>query len=66
MKKIDLTEKAIESRLRQVDELHALSVELLRSGMKHYEKLIADGKANESELERYKKYLIRPQGESEC
>ncbi|CAN5615322.1 hypothetical protein BH24ACI3_BH24ACI3_06300 [soil metagenome] len=57
MKKIDMSEKAIEQRLRQVDQLHALSLELLRSGMKHYEKLIEEGKASKKELARYKKYF---------
>jgi len=67
MKKIDMSEKAIGQRLRQVDQLHALSVELLRSGMKHYTRLIAEGKASEKELARFKKYLVEPASETlEC
>ncbi len=58
MKKIDMSEKSIEGRLRQVDLLHEISVELLRTGKKHYEKLVVEGKAKEKELVRYKKYLI--------
>ncbi|MGB7067922.1 MAG: hypothetical protein WBD22_00320 [Pyrinomonadaceae bacterium] len=58
MKKIDMSQKAIERRLRQVDELHSLSVSLLRAGMNHYEKLIAKGKATEKELARFKKHLV--------
>lgn len=53
-----MSQKAIERRLRQVDELHSLSVSLLRAGMNHYEKLIAKGKATEKELARFKKHLV--------
>ncbi len=52
-----MSEKAIESRLRQVDQLHALSVALLRAGMKHYEELVAKGKADKKELLRFKKHF---------
>jgi hypothetical protein len=58
MKKVDMSEKAVAARLRQLDQLHGLSVSLLRAGKIHYEKLIAEGKANDKELERYKKFLV--------
>ncbi len=53
-----MSEESIEQRLRQVDMLHEMSVELLRTGKKHYEKLVVEGKTKEKELVRYKKYLI--------
>ncbi len=53
-----MSEKAIERRLRQVDQLHALAVSLLRVGMKHYEELVAAGKADKKELNRFKKHFI--------
>lgn len=52
-----MSEKAIARRLRQVDELHALAVALLRQGLKHYEELVAAGKANKEELKRFKKHF---------
>jgi hypothetical protein len=58
MNKIDMSEKAIERRLRQVDQLYELSISLMRSGMEHYKKLIAEGKASEKSLAPYKKYLV--------
>ncbi|CAN5172315.1 hypothetical protein BH20ACI2_BH20ACI2_10660 [soil metagenome] len=57
-KKIEMSEKAIERRLRQIDQLHELSVELMRAGRDHYKKLIAEGKASERELVRYQKHLV--------
>ena len=58
MKKIDKSDKAIERRLREVDQLHELSVALLRSGMDHYKKLVNEGKASEKSLARFRKYLV--------
>ena len=58
MKKIDMSEKGVERRLRQLDQLHALSLSLLRAGRSHYTKMKAEGKASDRELERFKKYLV--------
>ena len=58
MKKIDMSAKAVERRLRQVDQLHELSLSLLKAGRTHYEKLKAEGKASDRELARYRKYLV--------
>ncbi|MFT3744462.1 MAG: hypothetical protein QM785_09205 [Pyrinomonadaceae bacterium] len=58
MKNIDMSEKAVELRLRQLDQLHALSLSLLRSGRDHYEKMREQGKATEKDLVRFKKYLV--------
>ncbi|MFN6963670.1 MAG: hypothetical protein ACK4S4_07885 [Pyrinomonadaceae bacterium] len=57
MKKIDMSEKAIEARLWQVDQLHALSVELLKAGLLRQEELKTKGKASEKQIRRFKKYL---------
>jgi hypothetical protein len=58
MKKIDMSDKGIERRLSQVDQLYVLSIALLRTGMDHYKKLVAEGKASERSLARFKKYLV--------
>lgn len=53
-----MSEKAVTRRLCQVDQLHEMSLSLLKAGRAHYEKMIAEGKAGKNELKRYKKYLI--------
>ena len=53
-----MSEKGVERRLRQLDQLHALSLSLLRAGRSHYAKMKAEGKASDRELERFKKYLV--------
>ena len=53
-----MSKKAIEQRMRQLDQLHALSVSLLRTGRDHFEKLKTEGKATDKDLARYKKYLV--------
>ena len=44
MKKIDMSERAVWLRLRQVDQLHELSLSLLKAGKAHREKLRAAAK----------------------
>jgi hypothetical protein len=58
MKKIDMSAEAIERRLREVDQLHELSIALLRTGMDHYRGLVAEGKAPEKSLAHFRKYLV--------
>ena len=53
-----MSEKAIERRLREVEQLFELSVALLRAGMDHYKKLVGEGKASEKSLARFRKYLV--------
>lgn len=53
-----MSESAIERRLHMVDQLHALSVELLKAGRAHYEKLKTEGKASDRDLARFRKYLV--------
>lgn len=52
-----MSEKAVEVRLRQLDQLHALSLELLKAGRSHFEQLQKEGKVCDRELARFKKYL---------
>lgn len=53
-----MSEKAVWRRLRQVDQLHELSLTLLKAGRAHYEKMSAEGKTGKKELERFRKYLV--------
>jgi hypothetical protein len=57
MKKIDMSERAVEGRLRQLGELHALSLELLRVGRNHYRQQ-EDSVEKRSAMARYRRYLI--------
>jgi len=54
----DTTGKTVNGSLHQVDQLHALSISLLKTGLTHYEKLINEGKATNKELARFRKYLV--------
>ncbi len=54
-----MSERAVTMRLQKVDQLHALSVELLKAGFEHYKKLKAEGKATARDLRRFTRYLVR-------
>ena len=57
MKQIDMSEQAIRLRLAKIDELHALSLEMMRIGREHYRHQ-EDSDEKRNALARYKKYLI--------
>lgn len=44
MKKINTFEKAVTLRLQQVDQLHEISLSLMRAGYEYYKKKVAEGK----------------------
>ena len=52
-----MSRKAVERRMRQIGELHALSLELLRVGRNHYRRQ-EDSDEKRSAIARYKRYLI--------
>ena len=58
MKKIDMSENAVERRLRQVDQLHELSLSLMKAGRDYYEKMNVDSRERSQALTRFKKYLV--------
>ena len=53
-----MSEKAVERRLRQVDQLHELSLSLLKAGRDFYEKMSVDSRERSQALNRFKKYLV--------
>jgi len=57
MKTIDMSESAVHRRLRQIGELHELSLSLLRAGRDHYAQK-EDSVEKSKAMARYRKYII--------
>ena len=58
MKKIDMSEKAVMRRLRQVDQLNELCLALVKAGRAHFEKMRTSEKEAQSDSRQSKKQQI--------
>jgi len=58
MKKIDMSERAVMRRLRQIDGLHEACLEFMRAGKKHFAINELDSIEKRQAMRRYRKYLV--------